>query len=613
MISKVWLPNLDKYGYTSDKKINEKPYMEISKINLIIGANNSGKSRFLRELFKGSYSDFYIEDKDFIEKFADKISPVSDLILRRFSQSYLNITQNSFNLLSEHGKNIQDFLRIPNNLMFDSDDELDRLKEFFLEQGKFDEIKKLIKEQVTPTLLPRFYYIPVLRGMRPLNILENSNEKNLDLLKTRTINDYFMDSKHCQGNIITGHDLYDKLQHFLLGQPEERDMVREYEKLLGNEFFNGKAVTLIPEIKRDVVAIKIGDERQFPIFDLGDGLQQVIIITSALYLTAKPSLFFIEEPEIGLHPGLLKRLVDFLIKHTRHQYFLTTHSNHLFDSYHNYDCITLHKITKKLNQSNVAFEITDCEGDRTILSDLGVSPSSIYLSNSTIWVEGITDRLYLRCFMRKYIESQCDTEKLRLQRYLENYHYSFVEYQGGTLGHWNFDDDDVDGGDVGGLCAVKLCANAFLIADGDIKSKGNRLDTLTSQLGDKLYVTKGKELENMLPDVVVKKVAGEIFENSRKEKESLNKNSIESLAFENYSVSDEGIGFHLDKCFGLQGKGKESKRFFAEGSGTIINKVPFCNLAVSYMISDKIEWDLTDDLRDLCKKIFNHIESCNCL
>lgn len=346
---------------------------------------------------------------------------------------------------------------------------------------------------------------------------------------------------------------------------------------------------------------------------MGDGLQQVVIITSATYFLDAPVMFFIEEPEVSLHPGLLRRLIEFLIKHTSHQYFITTHSNHLFDLYDNYDCVTLHKINKKINESNIVFEITDCANDKAILSELGVSPSSVYLSNSTIWVEGITDRLYLRCFMRKYIQSQCDTEKLRLQRYLENYHYSFVEYQGGTLGHWNFDDDDVDGGDVGGLCAVKLCANAFLIADGDIKSKGNRLDTLMSQLGDKLYVTKGKELENMLPDVIVKKVAGEIFENSRKEKESLNKNSIESLAFENYSASDDGIGFHLDKCFGLQGKGKESKRFFAEGSGTIRNKVHFCNLAVKYMISNEIEWDLTDDLRDLCKKIFNHIESCNYL
>lgn len=602
MISKIWTSHLEEHGYTLDKASSERIYLDSSKINLIVGVNNSGKSRLIRILFKTGQRMLKIEDNSIIDFLKDQ----DDLIKESFYPcygSYVSLISESFVTQLRLEENLKRFTESCRNHAYSVKS---TRKLASRETSLVNDLEKSIEYQLKLSPITNRFYIPVLRGMRSL-------DKNSDVLKQRTIGDYFKENEDCHVNIITGYDLYDKLQHFLLGQPEDRELVKHYEKLLGEEFFDGETITLIPEIKRDVVSIKIGNEKQFPIFDLGDGLQQVIIITSAIYLVEKPSLFFIEEPEAGLHPGLLKRLIDFLIKHTKHQYFLTTHSNHLLDLYHNYDCVTLHKITKKLNQSDVNFEITDCANDRTILSELGVSPSSVYLSNSTIWVEGITDRLYLRCFMQKYIESQCNAEKLKLQRYLENYHYSFVEYQGGTLGHWNFDDDNVDGGDVGGLCAVKLCANAFLIADGDIKSKGNRLDTLMSQLSDKLYVTKGKELENMLPDVIVKKVADEVFENSRKEKKLLNKSSIEGLAFESYSVSDDGIGFHLDRCLGLQGKGKENKRFFAEESGTIKNKVHFCNLAVKYMISNEIEWDLTDDLRNLCKKIFNHIESCNYL
>ena len=612
MISKIWASNLDEQGYTSDKTVNGRPCLEISKVNLIIGANNSGKSRLTRELLKGNSSDFFIEDKEFVEKFEGVVAPIINTILKKFAPSCLDLIKNTFEKTNKHKNNADEFFKIFNSLMFGHGSEIDGLKKFFDEEKK-EEIKTLIKGQVTPFSLPLFYYIPVLRGMRPLNIKENSSIADIDLFMTRTINDYFVNSDHCKDNIITGYDLYKKLQHFLLGQQEDRELVSHYEKLLSEKFFNGRIVTLIPEINRDVVAIKIGDDKQLPIFDLGDGLQQIVIITSATYFIDRPSLFFIEEPENSLHPGLLKRLISFLIEHTNHQYFLTTHSNHLLDLYNNHDCITLHKVNKKTNQAKAIFEITDCANDRTILSELGVSPSSVYLSNSTIWVEGVTDRLYLRCFMQKYIESQCDTEKLRLQRYLENYHYSFVEYQGGVLGHWSFDDDDVNYGDTSGLCAIRLCGNAFLIADGDIKNKGDRLTILKSQLSDKLFVTNGKELENMLPDVIVKKVAGKIFDKKIKGKESLNKNSIENLDFEDYSTSDDGIGFYLDKCLGLQGKGTKCTRFFAEKSGTIKNKVDFCNLAIKYMISNEIEWDLTDDLRDLCKKIFDHIESCNYL
>ena len=51
--------------------------------------------------------------------------------------------------------------------------------------------------------------------------------------------------------------------------------------------------------------------------------------------------------------------------------------------------------------------------DRRILMNLGVQNSSVFLSNATIWVEGITDRLYLRAYMKKYIEEleNSDDEK----------------------------------------------------------------------------------------------------------------------------------------------------------------------------------------------------------
>lgn len=72
--------------------------------------------------------------------------------------------------------------------------------------------------------------------------------------------------------------------------------------------------------------------------------------------------------------------------------------------------------------------------------------------------------------------------------------------------------------------------------------------------------------------------------------------------------SIHGIGYHLDKVLGLKGKGKERK-VFADESGTINDKVKFCQQAVQVM--NDIEWSLSPSLIELCEKIYAHIESKN--
>jgi predicted ATP-dependent endonuclease of OLD family len=371
-------------------------------------------------------------------------------------------------------------------------------------------------------------------------------------------------------------------------------------------FFEGKEIALIPEYYSDTVAFKIGDEDQFPIYHLGDGLQQIIIITSATYLETEPSMFFIEEPEINLHPGMLRKLIHFLIDHTPHQYFITTHSNHLIDFYNYSDQVTVHRLKKKVKDGKTTFTIHDCKQDKDILQELGVLNTSVYLANSTIWVEGITDRLYLKAYMQKYLSTLPKDHKW--QNYSEHIHYAFVEYQGGTLGHWDFNDDD-EANDS--LKALKLCATPFLIADGDIRDKGTRHQTLVEQLGNNLFITEGKEFENMLPEIVLKETAQYFFNNSKKAK-TLKPDNLENIKYSEYFGSQEGIGKYLDNLIG------STNQVFSEDSGTIRRKVEFCNKACEYMNKkDDItgeyvnQWELTDELKSLCEKIFTHIDENN--
>lgn len=602
MYRKLWSKKLINY-VCNDDSYN---YIECNRLNLLIGPNNSGKSRLARTLITSDDDELLIYDKNTANKLTNQYQFILDLYKENIIEHGINgSTLQSFikgQLLSKTDIN-KIFSSIKNLIIEASDRSRDR------SGGPYPHIYPAVQSYVRTggyeipkdNLIIKSsnqYYIPILRGMRPLNTGD-------DAYLERTVKDYFP-SEQDNLKIITGHDIYQLLASHLLGKPEQREKIKNYEKLLSSEFFNGEDITLIPEYGKDTVAVKIGSADQFPIYDLGDGLQQIIIITSAAYLNSEESTITIEEPEISLHPGFLRQLALFLLNHTNHTYFITTHSNSLIDLAELNDNITISRF-KKDNESN-KFIIKNGIKDRELLFDLGVKASSLYLSNATIWVEGITDRLYLKSFMRNYINNAKDDEKEVLQSYIENYHYSFVEYQGGTLGHWCFSDEEET--TDGRLKALRTSSNIMLLVDGDISSKGNRLDILKGEFEDKLEIMPGKEIENLLPEEILKATAIEIYRNKRIEVTDPDYESkINHLSYSKYSISTNGIGYHLDKALGLKGKGKDSTRIFAEQSGTIKDKVNFAIKATNIM--DQTNWELTPEINLLCEKIFGHIKNAN--
>ncbi|AUG01469.1 hypothetical protein CXQ81_12925 [Pseudomonas sp. 09C 129] len=608
-ISKIWSNDIK--GYNTD--IADEKHLRLRKLNLLIGPNNSGKSRLLRTLFSTPIKSLRIGLGIELQDTFKNISSILRIIEKR--ETILGFDCNKFmEIYNENCESTEEIKKIIDSfskLLGDAANphitfsgganlnyfyEIQRIVRTYFPDDEISLIKKLAYEASDS----KRHYIPILRGMRPLG-------DSSDLYLDRTFKDYFSTSPKDSLKIVTGFDLYNLLARFLLGQPDERERIREYERILGNEFFGGREITLIPQYSKDTVAVKIGADDQFSIYDLGDGLQQVIIITSAAYLEQSPSIFFIEEPESCLHPGLLRKLALFLLNHTGHQYLATTHSNHLLDLAETIKDVVIHKVSKSNHEEHPSFQIQECTRDRELLAELGVLASSVYLANSTIWVEGITDRLYLKAFMKKYLENLSDLIfKVKLEGLLENFHYAFVEYQGGTLGHWGFDDGDV----TDRLNASKLCSAAFLIADGDILGKGDRSNILEDELKERFHLLPSKEIENLLPPKILEETARKIFQ--RKKAKTTNELKITDLTKildRDISSSAYGIGYHLDKCLGLKGKGKSTRRVFADESGTINEKVKFCREAIEVMSAE--EWTLPDAVKELCEKIYAHIIKFN--
>ncbi|NCI77120.1 AAA family ATPase [Acinetobacter kanungonis] len=619
-----WAENLE--DYSADNEEGYGQVIEIKRLNFFIGKNNAGKSRFLRALFesKNSYS-FY--QSEFYLKLC-KLSEIlkHDSYKQKRNNSYYGHFTSSFDSLrtklTENNKSeaIQLFTHILDYLshlgilpLLVSNNNAPHAIELFSNQinnptVKFDALK---------------LYIPILRGMRPITGINNSQH-----YIERTQNDYFTDYKRFNSkNIITGESLYNDLKIHLLGEPEQRDLIKSYEEMLSQYFFDNDPVSLIPKHDQDVVNIKIGKDKQFPISQLGDGLQQAIILTYEAYIKRQDSegneqihAFFIEEPELHMHAGMVRQLMNFYLNETRHYYFFSTHSNHLLDMADESDQVIIQKFVKEPkidNPNTFNFKIYRCDRDRDLLASLGVKPSSVYLANCTVWVEGITDRLYITKYMEKYLnELKTSNEELykKYRRFMPNYHYTFVEYAGSNLVHWSFSDNYADHLEDKGLSAKAVASEMLLIADGDIHGKADRVAILKKELkSENYFILKCKETENTLPKDSIIRVAKSRFSRMKESTtQSYDIALIDQITDDHYfDHADDGIGKLLDTKI-KKPKSTSSKTAFADGDGvgTIKSKLDFCREIIKDF-DENPDWQLTPKANELCERIFKHIEKCN--
>ncbi len=553
----------DEFNLYKEKIETESKTIEvlkpISKINIFVGANNSGKSMFMRLL--STMKEFPVHAKSIEgledereklrlnhEKIMTEISHIEFIstskiaidhndmkFLRKILEESIHETLFSYresleNLLLQYRKLCKlsaDLVGINDKFAPDKiiaienwakegvkiiDNILNELKDL-------DDIKVISDEaRIQDDIRVKTVYIPVLRGLRPLD------DKFTDVYKDTTVKDYF---KVLQGNssrpdIFTGLGFYKELTNLLLGNNEQRISVQKYQEFIRENLFENKKVELIPNQTTKTVIAKIGDEIEREIHFLGDGIQSAIILTFLPFVTKEPTYFFIEEPEIYLHPGLQRKILEFFDKKcNRHKFFMTTHSNHFLDITIDIKDVSIFTFRKRLedgnhNEKSANFIIEAVDGtNQSSLELLGVRNSSVFLVNATIWVEGITDRWYLRKMLNSYIEQN------KVKKIDEDVHYCFVEYGGSNITHWSFlDEEDFP------IEVERLCSKAVLVVDKDGDSKLERKKQLKRKLGNRLIVLPCREVENSLNYEVIKSVVAEY--------EKIDESKFPELKYEDY-------------------------------------------------------------------------------
>ncbi|MFN0722114.1 AAA family ATPase [Vibrio cyclitrophicus] len=583
---------------------------DLKQINFFIGPNNSGKSRQIRELFTSDKKNWIIDTYSL---------PANDVLSRTMSSfdkgnAEYNIRQKISTINTSKLKQT-----ISNLLLNPSPIGLNALGSYIYSKSTTNSRSASHQELaqsilITPpnqNYLDEFqvstnfkkinwssWYIPTLRSLR--NIRAES-DNDLDLFKSRTIIDYFSTKKEVE-TIFTGHSLYQDLVHHLLGNHEQRKKVRDYENYLSKCFFFGQDISLVPMVEKDVVYFKEGEKAERPIYDLGDGIQSIIILTFPVFMAEKPTMFFIEEPEHFLHAGLQRTLIETFAQHKEHMFFMTTHSNHLLDLAQERDDVSIQQV----HQENSVTVVTPTQEYGDLLDNLGVRASSVLLANCSIWVEGVTDKLYLRTYMKKYIQELRDnghtTKANELNSYHENLHYVFAEYQGSNITHWAFGEEATDTQTP----AKKLNKNILLIADADIDKKGNRTKDLKQALGDGFLLLEWKEIENYIPQNILVETAKARWETFR-QTDGCSIDRFANIKNNRFEKENEGIGRVLE-TYVTKAPSLE-RDFYKDKSGTIKDKVKFCHTAMQIM--DKKDWKLTPELNALCKRLWEHIEAHN--
>ena len=282
--------------------------VECSKLNILAGANSSGKSTFLqamlliaqnkynRQGLNGEYvslGDFRLDAKNY-HVTSDKIE--------------IEITTQPETVM-------------PIQLIFQEEDDeyskLSLMEKLFRRSNERDSMEYL---QDVP-VLPHIRYLACSRiGVQDV-YPKNYNEKD----GVGKNGEYAIFCLQANKN--------ERLDQSLIYEPSSETLLGQVNYWL--HYIIGASISVedIPGTDMVKASYDIGNERSTRPCNVGSGISYLISIIVMCLLSRQTDILIIENPEVHLHPKAQSRICDFLyfIASTGRQLFVETHSDHIFN------------------------------------------------------------------------------------------------------------------------------------------------------------------------------------------------------------------------------------------------------------------------------------------
>lgn len=289
----------------------------------------------------------------------------------------------------------------------------------------------------------------------------------------------------------------------------EQTILNELNKIMGPDAtFSGIRIQQIRESSTNTVEKRRWEvfleeeDSRYALSKSGSGLKTILLILINLYIipdiienSGREAIFAFEEIENNLHPALQHRLFEYLydysINHNK-RIFITTHSHVAINVFFGRNGVSIYHVMKTKGSSSIE-KIESNQRKMDILDDLGVKASDIYQANGIIWVEGPSDRIYVK----RWLEVFCPND------IVEGKDYQFVYYGGRLLAHYTCNDEDNDLSDL--INILKTNRHAAIIMDSDKRTKNSHINATKRRVRDEFkttgnfcWITEGREIENYI-------------------------------------------------------------------------------------------------------------------
>lgn len=287
----------------------------------------------------------------------------------------------------------------------------------------------------------------------------------------------------------------------------KNDLLQNLNKIMGDDANFTEIVTQqidSAEGTKWEIYLREEGKGRIPLSESGSGLKTIlmvivftILIPNVEHKKISQYIFLFEELENNLHPSLQRRLLKYIENLTEDGaiFFLTTHSNVTLDAYQNSDITNIIHLQKEDSQVKL-INITNKIQKNSILNDLGIKASDLLQSNGIIWVEGPSDRVYINNWIKIHKKTNI----------VEGKDYQCVFYGGRLLSNLSLEDEN----ELVNLMSVNR--NAIIVLDSDKKGNNTPLNKTKKRIieeakkqGILVWVTKGREIENYIPELLVKK------------------------------------------------------------------------------------------------------------